>query len=228
VTDSLGWKDCVRSSRREKEDACRRWLLATLDTRGKSLDQLTRLARRAGYRRGLVESALRLLRKEGAVWGGAGAFGLFRVLSGTCGYCGAETFNNTFLLGPGGYDEGASGFHPTYEVDPREAFRLWSWPLPAGSGSLFVKLRDAGDPYDGYLTGHCGVTCWLLARWWERNRECEQERREAAQRDWEWEAKEHVRCLMSQIAAVKRWLKTRDPAAFQSLPRGYGPLRTSP
>jgi hypothetical protein len=80
---------------------------------------------------------------------------------------------------------------------------------------------------------HCGDACRFLEKWWQGDRKARRVLAVTRVSDY----KESMRCLRrerqtgaaarAQLAALRRWLRSRDPAAFRSLPEGFGPLGTS-
>lgn len=58
---------------------------------------------------------------------------------------------------------------------------------------------------------------------------CEEElaRRLTQEAETVLEQAEELKCLNAQIKALAKWLKTKDPEVFRSLPRGYGPAKSS-
>lgn len=47
-------------------------------------------------------------------------------------------------------------------------------------------------------------------------------------REAQSEKGKEFRCLRKQMSALRKFARTQDPAAFRSLPEGYGPPPTSP
>jgi hypothetical protein len=140
-----------------------------------------------------------------------------KTVRGCCRYCGELTSSASRLIVPRGFEV----------LDGIDVDRAAPGSIPKllrhfATGSLFRDCRrawpQAGDESNAE---HCSDICEQLDEWWGQLPEVQDDQRRM-------EVEEHVKCLREQVRAVKRWLKSRDPEVFRSLPPGYGPLRTSP
>jgi hypothetical protein len=206
-------------------ERCAERILALLVERGRrvSVNDLKRRAKQFGFSGTTAGAALAILRRRNDIE---------RFMSGRCRkehevaatvevrgaccYCGSPTSNRTWLAIPNGFRE--------YWGEENEVL-IEVAPLDSGTGSLFVDLRSSDRDMAEWAAQHCGAICRDLELWWEGFREAERERADDAREEWQREAKYHIKCLRRQIVSVKRWLQSRDPEAFRSLPPGYGPLR---